>query len=269
MGDFMKRLMIILIAIAMLATLIGGALTASADTDVSVTVDGRKVVFPDAKPFIDENGRTLIPVRFVTEDLGATVEWNAEDREVYITKDKSNVLIRIGQERILVNGITKTMDTKAIIRYDRTYVPIRYVAEGLGATVGWDAGTRTVIITTIKDVDPTPIPTLTPSATPEKDPVTGWITVKEDLTWVEYSMSINWTVDNELLNKRYDAAEKMFAERYGEDIAKEIFAYVRLKQTRPYVLEYKRFKMNNQFITVSGKGAGLDIKVWKEGVILK
>jgi len=34
-------------------------------------------------------------------------------------------------------------------------------------------------------------------------------------------------------------------------------------------LEYKRFKMNSQFITVAGKGAGLDIKVWKEGVILK
>ena len=136
-------------------------------------------------------------------------------------------------------------------------MPIRYVAEGLGATVGWDAGTRTVIITTIKDVEPTPIPTQTPSNTPpEKDPVTGWITIREDRTWVEYSMSIHWTVDNEILNKRYDAAEKMFAERYGEDIAKEIFAYVRLKQTRPYVLEYKEFKMNNQVITVAGKRSG-------------
>jgi len=266
----MKKIIITAIIVAMILPVMAGMLIVSANENVSVTVDGKKVVFPDAKPFIDENGRTLIPVRFVTEDLGATVEWNAEDREVYITKDKSNVLIRIGQERILVNGITKTMDTKAIIRYDRTYVPIRYVAEGLGATVGWDAGTRTVIITTIKDVEPTPIPTQTPSNTPpEKDPVTGWITVEEDLTWVEYSMSINWHPDNELLNKRYDAAEKMFAERYGEDIAKEIFAYVRLKQTRPYVLEYKRFKMNNQFITVSGNDIAVDVKVWKEGVILK
>ena len=266
----MKKIIITTIIMAIMATLIGGVLMVNANADVSVTVDGNKVVFPDAKPFIDENGRTLIPVRFVTEDLGATVEWNAEDREVYITKDKANVLIRIGQERILVNGVTKTMDTKAIIRYDRTYVPIRYVAEGLGATVGWDAGTRTVIITTIKDVEPTPIPTQTPSNTPpEKDPVTGWIIVEEDLTWVEYSMSIDWDPDNEILNKRYDAAERMFAERYGEDIAKEIFAYVRLKQTRSYVLEYKRFKMNSQFITVAGKGAGLDIYVWKEGVILK
>ena len=266
----MKKIIITAIIVAMILPVMAGMLIVSANENVSVTVDGKKVVFPDAKPFIDENGRTLIPVRFVTEDLGATVEWNAEDREVYITKDKSNVLIRIGQERILVNGVTKTMDTKAIIRYDRTYVPIRYVAEGLGATVGWDAGTRTVIITTIKDVEPTPIPTQTPSNTPpEKDPVTGWIIVEEDLTWVEYSMSIDWDPDNEILNKRYDAAERMFAERYGEDIAKEIFAYVRLKQKGSDVLEYKRFKMNSQFITVAGKGSGLDIYVWKEGVILK
>ena len=263
----MKRLMIILVAIAMLVPLIGGALTVNANADVSVTVDGKRVVFPDAKPFIDENGRTLIPVRFVTEDLGATVEWNAQDREVYITKDGVYIMIRIGQEIILVNGRTKAMDTKAIIKEDRIYVPIRYVAEELGATVGWDASTRTVIITTVKDVEPTPTPVKKPSATPTKDPVTGWIHIREDRTWVEYSMSIHWDEDNEILNKRYDAAEKMFAERYGKDIAKEIFAYVRLKQKGSDVLEYREFKMNNQVITVAGKGSGLDVKVWKEGAI--
>ncbi len=263
----MKRLLIILAAIVLMVPLIGGALTASADADVSVTVDGRKVVFPDAKPFIDENGRTLIPVRFVTEDLGATVEWNAQDREVYITKDGVNIMIRIDQEIILVNGRTKTMNTKAIIKEDRTYVPIRYVAEELGATVGWDASTRTVIITTVKDVEPTPTPVKKPSATPTKDPVTGWITIRENVQDAEYSMSIPWDPDNEILNKRYDAAEKMFADRYGEKIAKEIFAYVRLKQTREYVLEYKEFKMNNQIVTVGGKGSGLDVIVWKEGTI--
>ncbi len=269
MGDFMKRLMIILIAIAMLATLIGGALTASADTDVSVTVDGRKVVFPDAKPFIDENGRTLIPVRFVTEDLGATVEWNAQDREVYITKDGVNIMIRIGQEIILVNGRTKAMDTKAIIKADRTYVPIRYVAEELGATVGWNASTRTVIITTVggsAEPTPTPTPSKVSSVTPTKDPVTGWIIIKENLTYVEFAMTIPWDPDNEILNKRYDAAEKMLAERYGEEIAKEVFAYVRLKQTRSYVLEMKDFKFKNQIISASGSGIAVDVKVWKEGV---
>ena len=107
----MKRLMIAIVVMIMMVPVIGGALTANADAEVSVTVDGRKVVFPDAKPFIDENGRTLIPVRFVTEDLGATVEWNAQDREVYITKDGVYIMIRIGQEMILVNGRTKAMDS--------------------------------------------------------------------------------------------------------------------------------------------------------------
>ncbi len=266
----MKKLMIILVAIALTVPVIGGVLLVNADADVSVTVDGRKVVFPDAKPFIDENGRTLIPVRFVTEDLGATVEWNAQDREVYIAKDGVYIMIRIDQEMILVNGRTKAMDTKAIIRDDRTYVPIRYVAEELGATVRWDAATRTVIITTVGgslDPTPTPTPSKVSSVTPTKDPITGRIKIEENLTYVEFSMSISWNPDNELLNKRYDAAEKMLAERYGEEIAKEVFAYVRLKQTASYVLDMKKFKLNKQIITVSGSGTGLDIYVWKEGVL--
>jgi hypothetical protein len=102
-----RKIIITLIIVAMILPVMVGMLIVNANENVSVTVDGEKVVFPDAKPFIDENGRTLIPVRFVTEDLGATVEWNAEDREVYITKDKANVLIRIGHEKILVNGVTK------------------------------------------------------------------------------------------------------------------------------------------------------------------
>ena len=58
----------------------------------------------------------------------------------------------------------------------------------------------------------------------------------------------------------------MLAERYGEEIAKEVFAYVRLKQTRSYVLEMKDFKFKNQIISASGSGIAVDVKVWKEGV---
>jgi len=119
-----------------------------AASEISVTVGGKIVNFPDAKPFIDENGRTLIPVRFVTESLGATVEWNEEYQEVKIKKDNVNISIMINDRDIVVNGRIKTMDTKAIIKDGRTCVPIRYVAEELGATVGWAPSTSTVIITT-------------------------------------------------------------------------------------------------------------------------
>jgi len=100
----MKKITVTAIIITMMLSIVGGIIPVSGNADVTVTVDGKKVIFPDAKPFIDENGRTLIPVRFVTEDLGANVEWNAESREVYITKDGVSIMIRIGEERILANG---------------------------------------------------------------------------------------------------------------------------------------------------------------------
>ncbi len=151
MGVMFVRRIVFAIIIALMVSLVGVTWTVSGATAISVTVDGKGVNFPDAKPFIDGNGRTLIPVRFVTEALGAKVEWKAEVKEVYITKDTVKISLRINDRDIVVNNEIKTMDTKAIIKDDRTFVPIRYVAEGLGAKVGWNDGTKTVIITTGND----------------------------------------------------------------------------------------------------------------------
>ncbi|MCX7920461.1 MAG: copper amine oxidase N-terminal domain-containing protein [Clostridia bacterium] len=123
---------------------------------VSVTVDGKAVAFPDAKPFIDENNRTLIPIAFVSMALGGTVEWDGKLKEVYITKGDTKVKIRINDRNILVNNHIKSMDTKAIIKNSRTFVPIYFVADALGAKVSWNGTTRTVIITTGTGKEPTP-----------------------------------------------------------------------------------------------------------------
>ena len=259
----MKRLMIAIVAIAMLVTLIGGVLMVNANADVSVTVDGKKVVFPDAKPFIDENGRTLIPVRFVTEDLGANVEWNAESREVYITKDGVSIMIRIGEERILANGSTKVMDTKAIIRYDRTYVPIRYVAEELGATVGWDAGTRTVIITTVKDVQPTPTASTTPTPTVEYDPSKG-VKVEEDGEFDELYIVFGWSDYRDVYLKNCDYIESIIAEKYNADIAKKVTDIVR-NRTSIYDSFTKIIEFEGKQIEIVSSG-GIMIYFWKEGI---
>ena len=106
--------------------------------NTQVAVDKVMVNFPDAQPFKDQNGRTLIPVRFVTEAMKADVVWNAEDRTAVITKDGITVEITIGEKQLRVTNAdgtksTVTMDTTAIIEDDRTYVPIRFVAEALGA----------------------------------------------------------------------------------------------------------------------------------------
>lgn len=118
---------------------------------IHVTVDGKAVTFPDAKPFTDQNGRTLIPVAFVAQALGANVKWDGKAQEVNISKDDIKIKIKIGDNNLLVNNSIRAMDTKAIVKYNRTFVPIRYVAEGLGSKVDWNGKTRTVIITTSKE----------------------------------------------------------------------------------------------------------------------
>lgn len=118
-----------------------------ASSDINVTINGVEVIFPDAKPFIDaEASRTMIPVRFIAEDLKSEVKWNAEDRIVYINKGDNNIQLTIGSNIAIVNNEPIELETEAIIHEDRTYVPLRFVSEQLGAEVDWDGSTRTVII---------------------------------------------------------------------------------------------------------------------------
>ncbi len=118
-----------------------------ASSNINVTINGVEVNFPDAKPFIDADaGRTMIPVRFVAENLKSEVEWNAEDRVVCINKGDNNIQLTIGSNIAIVNNESIKLDTEAVIHENRTYVPLRFVSEQLGAEVDWDGSTRTVII---------------------------------------------------------------------------------------------------------------------------
>ncbi len=128
------------------------SLTASAaskpPTFVSVVMDGKKIWFPDAQAFIDANGRTLVPVRFVAESLGAKVGWESKTQTVPISRGDQAIVLTIDQNIVQVNGKEVTLDTKAILSGGRTFVPLRFVSEVLGAKVEWDNPTATVFIKT-------------------------------------------------------------------------------------------------------------------------
>jgi len=141
----MKRLKLVaLVAILIMTTVI----PVSAANDVTVKIDGAAVAFPDQKPYIDSNNRTLVPMRAPMEALGATVDWDNVARQAIFEKDGTTVVFTIGSRTYTVNGTNKTMDTQAVITGDRTCIPIRYAAEAIGATVSWDGATRTVLILT-------------------------------------------------------------------------------------------------------------------------
>lgn len=139
----------ILSGVLALALLLSLSVSAFGSGGVSVTIDGAAVPFTDASgcPFIDENSRTLVPLRAVMEAYGCTVDWDAAARTVTITDGETTVLVPVDQRCIYINEQYKAIDTAAIIKTGRTYIPIRAVLEAFGAVVEWEAMTRTILVT--------------------------------------------------------------------------------------------------------------------------
>ena len=101
------------------------------------------------------NDRTMLPARFVAENLGATVEWDGEKQLVTITgktekQEDVIILITIGSDYAKVNGEDVKLDSPAFVENDRTYTPIRFISENLGATVEWNETEQTVTIQRVK-----------------------------------------------------------------------------------------------------------------------
>ena len=88
----------------------------------------------------------MLPIRLIAETLGATVTWNEAEQSVTIVEGDTTIVIYIGQAFALVNGEPVQLDAPAFIANDRTYLPLRFVAENLGAVVTWDGVARTVTI---------------------------------------------------------------------------------------------------------------------------
>lgn len=106
-----------------------------------VNVDNEAVIY-DAAPVI-RNDRTLVPIRIITEALGGKVDWNGATKEVTLSINDKEIKMTIG----------KTLEkygVAPVIIDGRTFVPVRFVADELGANVAWDDATKTVTIKTAR-----------------------------------------------------------------------------------------------------------------------
>lgn len=99
----------------------------------------------DVAPVI-VNGRTMLPARFVAENLGAAVSWYEPEKKVTITKNTIKIELVVDSQVAYVNGREVKLDSPVFIKQGRTYTPVRFIVENLGATVNWLADTEQVII---------------------------------------------------------------------------------------------------------------------------
>ncbi len=100
------------------------------------------VVHSELPPYIN-GGRTMVPLRVVAENLGARVEWDAAEKRIDLVRNVDKIQLWIGKQVALVNGKSLLLDVPPEIKGERTFVPLRFVAEALGAKVSWDEVTQT------------------------------------------------------------------------------------------------------------------------------
>jgi len=148
------------VSIILMVVIMASCICVNAKSDIKVTLDGNEVYFPDVKPFIDERDRVLVPIRFVSEELGALVDWENESQTAVIKQDKDEIRYTVYKPMAYINGEMIAMDTYGILKDCRTMVPIRFISELLGCTVVWDKNTSTVVITSPKEVTEFPEPTI-------------------------------------------------------------------------------------------------------------
>lgn len=103
------------------------------------------IVFSDVAPYI-KNSRTYVPIRFIAEELGFDVKWDAKTKKVTMTDGESKVELTIGSKTMLVNGKKVKLDAPAEIKDQRTFVPLRAIAEAFGKKVEYSNDYRAVCI---------------------------------------------------------------------------------------------------------------------------
>lgn len=131
----------------------------------------RKAIDPEnaeVAPVITAEDRTIVPLRFISENFGAQVEWNGETKEITITLDDTTIKMTIGSDKYTVNGAEKTLDAPAQLYNGRTFVPIRAVLESLSKKLYWNGDSKMIVIGDNTD-------------NASQTEIDGWINAAEDL----------------------------------------------------------------------------------------
>lgn len=146
----MKKLSMALVLVLCIMMFPVSAMAAS--PAINVVINGKAVQFTDDSgyPYIDENNRTMVPLRITMESAGAAVGYDAANRTAIVITEHDRIEVPIGTNILYNNNIKIENDTVAVVQNGRTYLPIRAVLESADFTVEWDGNTRTVDAYTFK-----------------------------------------------------------------------------------------------------------------------
>lgn len=174
-----KKMFAVLLGMMMMAS----SVSVMAQSEIKITINNEAVNFEDAKPFVDGNNLTLVPLRFISEKLGAEVKWDKQAQKVTVIQDSQEVVLTVGQAQMVVSGQAETIKTKPVIKNGSVFVPVKCIGEVLGVEVKWLEETGTVAIVT-KQSEVLPGETIIAKVNDEV------VTAREVLAQINYEMAM-------------------------------------------------------------------------------
>ena len=141
--------------------------------NIKIMLNGQLVSIKDQ--IINQNGSVLLPMREISNLLGASVDYDSANKVAIIDSVDTHVEIPLGYSFLSING-QKTQianNAKSIVYNSKTYLPVRAVAQSLKANINYDGASKTIIITTngqTPSVPTTPQPTVTPTPQAQNSP---------------------------------------------------------------------------------------------------
>jgi hypothetical protein len=106
----------------------------------------------DVAPYTDKaRSSTMLPFRYIGDVMGTAVGWDASTRQVSFKLNDTAVVLTLGQKTAYVNGQPVQMPLAPVIIKNRTFIPLRFVSESLGAFVYWNSKTGQITIKVWED----------------------------------------------------------------------------------------------------------------------
>lgn len=173
-----KGLILLLIFVLGLQTS-GLTAQAASQKEIVIYLDGQRLE-SDVSPYIlPKVNVTMVPLRVISEGLGASVLWSQATRTVTIKKSDSVITMTSGRQQATVDSTVVDLDASVELKQGRVMVPIRFVSENLGIQVTWNQSEQTINLATGNAPNPTPVTPAEPGGTgttPNTDEMRGaWI----------------------------------------------------------------------------------------------
>lgn len=149
----MKKIILILLSCVIILSGVSQTISAEAiiteAPNIKIMIEGKQSTYSNTPIVV--NGRTLLPLRETLINLGIKndeehIKWNQTEKSVTVLKDDTKVYLKVGDNIAKVNGSEIQLDAAPIIYKEKTYIPVRFVAQSLGKKVDWDSTTSTIVI---------------------------------------------------------------------------------------------------------------------------